>query len=346
MSAGGEHQELMIGNATRALEALLRVGPGCTVLVVIDPPSLSIGRAFLDAAVRLGAAASLYELPAERPIRGIPPDLQDLLGTLKNAGPDRVCVNVMAGIAEEAPLRVALLDLQMALGARVGHAPGIDDAMMTEGPMSADYAALAAAAADLMQRFDGAERVRLTGPGGTDLTLGIRGRGFQSDFGIADGAMGNLPAGEIWCAPVEDAADGILVCDGSIGGLGRVEQPLRIEVEGGRIRRIGGGTPDLLRKLDELLDVDEAARIVGELGIGLNPGARITGNLLEDEKACRTAHLAFGYNLDMPGGRNGSKTHRDFLFHRPTLVVDYGSGRRETLLSGGEVVKAQDAGRG
>jgi len=338
MNTSEERRQTMIDNAARALEELLRAGPGCKVLVVADPPTLTVGRAFRDAAVRLGAAASLYELPAERPIRAVPPALGELLESLRPAAPHLVCVNVVAGIAEEAPMRVALLDLQMSLGARVGHAPGIDEAMMTTGPMNADYAALAAAADALMRRFDGADRVRLTSPGGTSLTLGIRDRGFQSDFGIPNGAMGNLPAGEIWCAPVEEAADGILVCDGSIGGLGRMEQPLRIEVERGRIRRIEGGTPELLRKLDELLDVDEPARVIGELGIGLNPGARITGNLLEDEKACRTAHLAFGYNLDMPGGRNGSKTHRDFLFHQPTLEVEYAGGRRHVLLAGGAVV--------
>jgi aminopeptidase len=329
---------MMIENAVRALEALLHVGPGCSVLVVTDPTTRTIGCAFHEAAVRLGAASSLFELPAERPIRAVPPALWDLLDSLRPAAPDLVFVNTLAGIAEEAPMRVALLDRQMSLGARVGHAPGIDEVMMTTGPMSADYAALAAATDALMRRFEGADRVRLTGPGGTNLTLGIRDRGFQSDLGVTNGAMCNLPAGEIWCAPVEDAADGVLVCDGSIGGLGRMEQPLRIELERGRICRIDGGTPELLRKLDELLGVDEAARIVGELGIGLNPGARITGNLLEDEKACRTAHLAFGYNLDMPGGRNGSTTHRDFLFHRPTLEVKYTGGIRQMLLAEGVVV--------
>ena len=80
-------------------------------------------------------------------------------------------------------MRVALLDLQMSLGARVGHAPGIDEAMMTTGPMNADYAELAAATDALTRRFDGADRAHLTGSGGTDLTLCIRGRAFQSDLG-------------------------------------------------------------------------------------------------------------------------------------------------------------------
>jgi aminopeptidase len=73
------------------------------------------------------------------------------------------------------------------------------------------------------------------------------------------------------------------------------------------------------------------------LGIGLNPGARLSGQLLEDEKAIRTAHIAFGNNDDMPGGRNRSCTHRDFLFHRPTMVVTVADGSLQTLLRDGEI---------
>jgi len=60
--------------------------------------------------------------------------------------------------------------------------------------------------------------------------------------------------------------------------------------------------------------LDEEARIIGELGIGLNPGAKLSGILLEDEKALKTAHIAFGNNENMDGVQNKSITHRDFLF--------------------------------
>jgi leucyl aminopeptidase (aminopeptidase T) len=235
MNISSNLRRQMSENAARALRTLLQVGSGCTVLVVTDPPTRSIGQAFLEAARQLDAAATLYELPAIRPILAVPPDLEALLESHRPAVPDLVFLNILAGIAEEAPMRVALIERQTALGGRVGHAPGIDAGMMTEGPMSADYAALAAAADALMGRFDQADSARLTAPGGTDLVLGIRGRAFQSDLAIRNGAMGNLPAGEIWCAPVEDDADGVIVCDGSIGGLGKVEQPLRLEVRRGRL---------------------------------------------------------------------------------------------------------------
>jgi aminopeptidase len=210
---------------------------------------------------------------------------------------------------------------------------------MTEGPMNVDYKAIAKAAFRLMKRFQDARSVHVTAPGGTDITLDIEGRDFETDLEIKNGSMGNLPAGEIWCAPVEDAAEGVLVADGSIGDLGAIKKPLRITVAGGKVDDVTGGTPALLKKLEPLMEVDEQARIIGELGIGLNTGARITGNLLEDEKAGRTAHIAFGNNTDMPGGRNTSKTHRDFLFHRPTIEVTYLDGRVETVIEDGEVVR-------
>jgi leucyl aminopeptidase (aminopeptidase T) len=70
-----------------------------------------------------------------------------------------------------------------------------------------------------------------------------------------------------------------------------------------------------------LLGVDDEASLAGEFGIGLNEKARITGLLLEDEKAYGTVHIAFGGNQDMPGGRNKSCTHRDFLIKSPSIIV-------------------------
>jgi len=242
-------------------------------------------------------------------------------------------------MAEETPVRIQLIKREMAVGAKVGHAPGISVDMMTEGPMNVDYRAIAKSAWKLMKRFEGAKSVRITAPGGTDITLDIHGREFETDLEIKNGSMGNLPAGEIWCGPVEDGANGIIVVDGSVGDLGAMKKPVRMTVVDGHVDDISGGTPAVLKKLETLMKVDDQARIIGELGIGLNPGARITGNLLEDEKAGRTAHIAFGNNTDMPGGRNSSSTHRDFLFHRPTFEVTYEGGRTETVIDDGEIVK-------
>ena len=322
--------------ALNALEAILDVGKGKTVFVVTDRKKLPIGKAFESAARELGAATEMYVLPAGRPMKALPADLLPKVEGFRPRAKATVFINAFSGMAEETPLRIQLIRKEEDVGGRVGHAPGITEEMMTEGPMNVDYRRISRDAKKLMARFKGADRVHLAAPSGTNITMGILGRDFETDLEIKNGAMGNLPAGEIWCAPVEDSANGVIVADGSIGDLGAIKKPLTIEVKGGKIQDVTGGTPALKRKLDKFLGVDAMATVIGELGIGLNPGARITGNLLEDEKAGGTAHIAFGNNTDMPGGKNTSKTHRDFLFHGPTLTVTFSDGRKETLLKGGK----------
>ena len=325
--------------ALNALRTILQVGKKSTVLVVTDGPKMPIGQAFEAAAKELEAETFMYKLPSDRPMKAPPSDLMELVDSYRPWAKDTVFINAFSGMAEETPIRIALIKREMAVGAKVGHAPGISVDMMTEGPMNVDYKAIAKSAWKLIKRFDGARQVHITAPGGTDITLDIGGREFETDLEIKNGSMGNLPAGEIWCGPVENAANGHIVVDGSIGDLGAMKKPIKISVVDGKVDDITGGTPAILKRLEALMKVDEQARIIGELGIGLNPGARITGNLLEDEKAGRTAHIAFGNNTDMPGGKNGSKTHRDFLFHRPTMEVTYDDGRTETVIDDGDVVK-------
>jgi len=324
--------------AINALGTILDVRKGKKVLVITDDAKLPIGKAFMEGAEELGAETQLYTLPHARPIKEVPLELVKLVDSHQGKAQDVIFINAFSGIGAETPMRISLIQREIATGARVGHAPGIDESMMTEGPMNVDYRAVAVDARKLMKKFKGAATVHITSPSGTDITLNIEGREFETDVEIRNGSMGNLPAGEIWCAPVEDGANGVIFTDGSIGDIGAVKKPLKLTVVKGKLEKVSGGTPALMKKLKTLLAVDANARVIGELGIGLNPGARITGNLLEDEKAGRTAHIAFGNNTEMPSGKNDSLTHRDFLFHRPNIEVTFTNGKKVTLITDGNVV--------
>ena len=74
------------------------------------------------------------------------------------------------------------------------------------------------------------------------------------------------------------------------------------------------------------------ARNIGELGIGLNPAASITGNMLEDEKAFRTCHFAIGENYDNDAP---SLIHLDGVVRNPTITLTYDDGSTRTILSDG-----------
>jgi leucyl aminopeptidase (aminopeptidase T) len=323
----------MVDNAKGALQWTLKVQEGENVLVVIDKEHMTMGAAFQKAAEELGARSEIFILPeAKRPFYEVPPYLLDML-----KGRD-VFVNALSSRAEETPFRIKLTRAEMAAGARVGHGPGITESMMTEGPMSIDFGAVADVGKKLMSSFEGARSVRVSAPGGTDIAFSIEGRKFQTDMEVTAGHMGNLPPGEIWCAPVENSAEGIIVSDGSVGDLGAVPANLSIRVSAGKITEVSCDDGGFRQKVRELTAVDDMASVIGEFGIGINSKARITGNLLEDEKAGKTAHIAFGNNESMPGGKNTSRTHRDFLFYKPTIEVEYVDGKRKVIMKDGDLM--------
>lgn len=319
-------------NARAALEQLLALRAGENFLIVTDTATESVAQAFLEAACQIGAQVSSFHIDeASRPLREIPEALMERI-------PDTdVAVTCFSSLLAETPFRVELIGTLSRVVRRLGHAPGITIAMLTEGPMAVDYEAMALEAHALIRRLDGAQRVRVTAPGGTRIDMTIAGRPFTTDTVVPDGCWGNLPAGEIWCAPVEDSAQGVVVCDGSIGDLGQVPAPVRLTVTNGRVTDVSCADAGFARLVSEALQADEGAGRIGELGLGLNPGARLSGNLLEDEKAHGTAHIAFGNNLAMGGGRNASKTHRDFLFLEPTFEVAFADGRTKRPIVAGRI---------
>jgi len=219
----------------------------------------------------------------------------------------------------------------------MGHGPSITETMMTEGPMNVNYEKMVEISDKMIKSFENAKKVHVSAPGGTDIVLHIEDRAFSTDTKIVkEPYFANLPCGEIWCGPIESKGDGIIVCDGSIGDIGKVKKPLRITLKNGEIIDLESKDQKLVEEVKRLTSLDEEASIIGELGIGLNPGAKLSGILLEDEKALRTAHIAFGNNEQMDGGQNKSITHRDFLFYKPTLKVTYKDNSTKILIKKGK----------
>ena len=151
------------------------------------------------------------------------------------------------------------------------------------------------------------------------LILSIKNRvlGEDTGFFVDEGDFGNLPAGEVGCAPIEDSANGILIIDGSMGPLGKVTQ-LKLEFKGGKVVAIEGDHADELTKY---LKTD-SERTIAELGIGANKYAKLTGTVLEDEKILGTIHIAIGDNTSYPGGKNKAAIHFDGIVLEPTLLAD------------------------
>jgi aminopeptidase len=191
-----------------------------------------------------------------------------------------------------------------------------------------DWDAEAGRMTKIKERFDRAFEVRIVGAG-TDLTLSLEGREGEVDAGHA-----NLPGGEVYFSPVEDATEGVV----HFSEFPAFQEPN--EIEGARMVYQGGRVVEASairgeEVLLETLDRDEGARVLGELGIGCNRGIqRYMKNTLFDEKIDGTVHLAIGAGFPQLGGTNVSVVHWD-------MVKDLRPGGQ--LLCDGEVV--QENGR-
>jgi aminopeptidase len=158
----------------------------------------------------------------------------------------------------------------------------------------------------LAGHFEGAEEVHITGSG-TDLRLGIAGRHFV----VADGEH-NMPDGEFFTGPIEDSVEGEVTfhLPATIGG--REVVGARLLFKAGKIVEAGAERGEAY--LISLLDTDDGARRLGELGIGTNYGiANGTRSVLLDEKIGGTIHLAVGASYPETGGVNESAVHTDLV---------------------------------
>ena len=158
----------------------------------------------------------------------------------------------------------------------------------------------------LAEWIEGRAEVHITGEG-TDLTLGIEGRKF-----IAAGGRHNMPDGEFFTGPVEDSAEGEIAFHLPATYAGREVAGVRFRFESGKVVDASASKGEEF--LIEMLDTDEGARRLGELGIGTNYGITSgTGEILLDEKIGGTVHLAVGRSYPETGGVNESAIHWDMI---------------------------------
>ena len=303
------------GAVARAVDTVLvdclGVSKGENVLVVTDPDKVDIATALTVRARELGADAALIEM-AERPTNGTEPPPQVAAAM---AASDVFIAPTTKSLSHTAARRAAT-----DAGVRAATMPGITADMLTR-TMSADYGEVRRRSRAVAELLTDGSTVRITSPGGTDLTLGIEGRDGHPDDGDlrAPAAFGNLPAGEGYIAPVEGTASGRLAVDGSIWPLGKLTAPLVVDIEGGYVSDIGGDGADRFRAA--LSPYGRDAFSVAELGIGTNEQATLTGNVLEDEKILGTIHVAFGDNHTI-GGIVRVPSHQDGIVLQPTVTID------------------------
>ncbi|HLB25903.1 MAG TPA: peptidase [Nitrospirota bacterium] len=216
-------------------------------------------------------------------------------------------------------------------GTRYASMPLFEEDML-QGSMDADWEEVAGLSDRIARAVDGGDSVRVTTPAGTDITFGIKGRRPMTDTGVLrePGSFSNLPAGEVYLAPVEGTGEGVLVLEWAPNR--KLASPLRVVVKGGLAREVAGDEP-FARELAASFERLGTNRNLAELGIGTNEKASRPDNILESEKILGTVHLAFGDNTSM-GGAVSTPFHQDFVFFSPTLTVRAGDAEKTIIRSG------------
>ncbi len=179
----------------------------------------------------------------------------------------------------------------------------------------------------VLQRITkGVRSMHYTTPAGSDVT-------FENDPGrpvLVEGDVSGpgeyMLLGQVDWAPIEGTINGTIVYDGSVNPpdeLGLLKEPVKLEVRNGRVERVHGsrsaGTYERwLRSLN-----DENMFVPAHISYGCNPGAKLTGNVLEDERIWGVLEWGLGNQSETFGAQNTRAiSHSDGITLKPTLEGD------------------------
>ncbi|MFB6266987.1 MAG: aminopeptidase [Halodesulfurarchaeum sp.] len=181
------------------------------------------------------------------------------------------------------------------------------------GAVLRDWESLAGEMDRLKEILDEGTEVRIR-KRGTDLTMRIDGRTAVNSAASVAYDSHNLPSGEVFTAPY--ATSGEVTFDVPMTIRGRQVEDVRLEFDDGAVVAFEAARNEEV--IGEVLETDEGARRLGELGIGMNRGIdRVTDAILFDEKMGGTVHLALGraYDANLPEGESGNESavHVDLI---------------------------------
>jgi leucyl aminopeptidase (aminopeptidase T) len=155
------------------------------------------------------------------------------------------------------------------------------------------------------------------------LYIDLRNRKAHADTGecIKYGQGINFPSGEAYKAPYEGAPEEIETFGKSkTKGIWPVRyngELVKYVVEENKIIKIiGDGEKAEERR--RFFNENETRKNIAELGIGCNPKAVVTGNVLEDEKVSGL-HIAYGLSSHL-GGTVNSDVHQDICYPKNAPV--------------------------
>ncbi len=162
---------------------------------------------------------------------------------------------------------------------------------------------------------------------GTDLASEIGDRPVYHNSGIISKPNEqSFLGGQVSWAPVEESINGRLVFDGSLWPpeeIGLLASPIELIVKKGKIMKVEGGSEaKVFEKWLESFDDPHMLKIA-HFSYGFNPGAKLTGIILEDERVFGGVEIGIGSQRPQFKGKVGpAGAHTDGTMLNLTVLLD------------------------
>ena len=161
--------------------------------------------------------------------------------------------------------------------------------------VNVDYEKVKKTGSSIRAGLEGRRLIKVTDPNGTSLSFSIENRRVGTEIGTLEDCFSTgreceveIPAGEVYVAPLEDSSCGRLVVD-EIRDFG--VKKLEMHIENGRIVDLRAEKSEAEFR-DFLENAQGNKDIVAEFGMGINHGMKPIGLRICDEKALGTVHIA------------------------------------------------------
>ena len=308
----------------RGAERLVRecagVGTDERVLVVTDTMSFKYGEATMAAATTSAKEVTMALIGTHGRLHGQnPPDA--VAAAMKEA-------DVIFMITEWSLAHCQARMEASRRGARVLSTAQPDDELFARTMAESPFAEMKGVVQAVNNLMTQAGEARVTTAAGTDLWLDLKDvanvdleHGYCRPEADYQAGFAGPPVIEANIAPVSGNAEGTLVVDACHAALGVLNNPITFKIEKGKVISIEGGNEAY--QLREIMGrMDPGIFLVAELGIGLNPIARLRSRFYEDESVYGTAHIGLGNNTSTMGGTQQVNGHMDNIFWKPTITLD------------------------
>jgi len=184
--------------------------------------------------------------------------------------------------------------------------------------------------AEFMGKFEkmniNTKTYKVTTPNGTNLTFKTNPAHLVcNDSGDASKPGMNMMPGQLNIVPEFDTVQGTIVFDGSLVPPFRLlDSPVKLTIENSTIVKVEGGIQaeqfeDWLKSFN-----DPNMLKLAHMAYGLNPGAKLTGDIVEDERVWGCVEWGIGYvsPIDAPPYGQDAKSHCDGICLNASIWLD------------------------